>query len=820
MNPVAAEFFGRGYVVLPRVLAPDAVASFLTSIDADLATLDNAESGKAFSGPLSLADPGTWPAGKARRVAESAPVGGDAPHWAALRGAPQLCAALDAIMGGGGWELPMNAAGADGKLVGPRHWYAPVAFPEAPPSAAGTPTSATARVADDWADEHGAGGGYPGGCAGPRRALFVSSLEEQAAHGPPSPATAHRRWQPVSRRRFCNKGWHIDIGPGFPTDGRRSLSPADAAQDQGPVLLLLLTDWAPGGGGTAMIPHSHLWVARELARCEAAGEAVTHEALNQRLVDALRHATETQGRVVLRCGCGDPTHEAPSALAAVATPAPAAPPGAAGPAAVALLPNDIAGAAPIAVEQIVGAAGDVVLMHPLLLHSGTANMLQGARVMVNGMARVPAGRFAAPTAGGGGGGNAVTARTAVEYAAALAAAAAAAGVPPADAAASAPTLPAPAPRAPPAPPPPAPPRAVARVLSPGFVAEGDGFSVRRPLGEGAAVEHVGGWLLMVDHLGPTCFKPGRALGTPAHPHRGQCTLTYLLAGGLRHADSGSGRSGTLSPGWAQWMVAGRGVVHLEAPSEELLRDGGVMEGLQLWINLPPREKMCKPRYVDLPPERSPVVELAPLPPAGGGAADAAPARGAGTARVLVGGLLGAASPVRAVTPVTVADVRLAHPGAAYALPLEAGHEVAVYAYRGAALVGPPGKEQLVEEGHCAVLAGAAGESSLRAACAPGGPGGVGFLLLSGAPIDGPIARKGPFVMCTEKQLAQAADDYRAGRMRSLPLPGASAAAPAAASSGGSGGGAGGDGRKGGGGGKKGGGRGKGRRRGDSSGSDA
>jgi redox-sensitive bicupin YhaK (pirin superfamily) len=137
---------------------------------------------------------------------------------------------------------------------------------------------------------------------------------------------------------------------------------------------------------------------------------------------------------------------------------------------------------------------------------------------------------------------------------------------------------------------------------------------------------------MLDHLGPVQYGPGEAVGAPDHPHRGFETVTYILSGGMQHKDS-QGNSGTLSPGWVQWMTgtrvhlslciiniqdvavcpltlicpAGSGVIHSEMPSKELLENGGKMEGFQLWVNLPAKDKMVPPRYQDTPPERIPKV---------------------------------------------------------------------------------------------------------------------------------------------------------------------------------------------------------------------
>lgn len=401
MDPLVDEFYSRGYTVLRNVLSADTVASFLGDVSADISSLENAESGNAFKQPIRLDAPETWPSGRLRRVAECAPVG-NRPHWQDLIGSEALSSALNGIMGDGAWHIPLNTAGDDGKLIGPRYWYAPVVFPEQDVASQDigkdssttqlpSPTSAIdSRFSADDSEAFISTGidAAFSDCPGPRRALFVSSFDEVAMNGPISEETAHKRWQPVSRRRWLNKGWHIDIGPGFPNDGIRSVR---GDPHQGVVLLLLLTDWLPGGGGTAMIPYSHFWPLRELQRVAGTNTSLAHEQLNRHFVDVLRTVTEA-GRVVLHCCCQNGSHHSAEAAAAVAAPCPAADNCkrlSDIPSSQRRLPNDIEGCCePILVEQVVGKVGDIVLMHPLLLHSGTANMRRAYRVMMNGMVNV------------------------------------------------------------------------------------------------------------------------------------------------------------------------------------------------------------------------------------------------------------------------------------------------------------------------------------------------------------------------------------------------------------------------------------------------
>lgn len=126
--------------------------------------------------------------------------------------------------------------------------------------------------------------------------------------------------------------------------------------------------------------------------------------------------------------------------------------------------------------------------------------------------------------------------------------------------------------------------------------EGAGFLVRRPFPTASFSDFDP--FLLLDEMGPMDVNPGQAKGAPDHPHRGFETVTYMLSGEMEHRDS-SGRAGRLTPGDVQWMTAGAGVVHSEMPSREFQRAGGRMHGFQLWVNLPQRDKMMKPRYQEI-----------------------------------------------------------------------------------------------------------------------------------------------------------------------------------------------------------------------------
>lgn len=224
-------------------------------------------------------------------------------------------------------------------------------------------------------------------------------------------------------------------------------------------------------------------------------------------------------------------------------------------------------------------------------------------------------------------------------------------------------------------------------------------------------------------------------GFPEHPHRGFETVTYMLAGRMRHGDN-QGNSGLLTAGSVQWMTAGRGIVHSEMPEQE----DGLMHGFQLWVNLPASDKMTDPRYQDIPPEDIPEVE---------------PESGV-RIRVVAGEAAGVRGPVNAVaTRPLFLDLALAD-GAGHAVALPPGHQAFVYSFEGDAEVGQP--VEVVRRGELAVL----GEGDHVTLNAVNGP--ARLLVVAGKPLDEPVAHYGPFVMNTQEEVQQAVEDYRNGRM--------------------------------------------------------
>ena len=239
--------------------------------------------------------------------------------------------------------------------------------------------------------------------------------------------------------------------------------------------------------------------------------------------------------------------------------------------------------------------------------------------------------------------------------------------------------------------------------------------------------------LLLDEFGSE-DRAAYVAGFPDHPHRGFETVTYMLAGRMRHRDN-QGNSGLLTAGSVQWMTAGRGIVHSEMPEQE----EGLMQGFQLWVNLPASEKMTAPRYQDIAPERVPEVAVE-----------------GGVVRVLAGRFGTAEGPVAGVSvDPTYLDVALVA-GASFRTEIPSGHSAFVYAFEGGVRVGAGAESRRIESGELAVL----GSGDTVAASADDGPGR--FIFVAGRPLGEPVARYGPIVMNTRAELAQAFDDLRNG----------------------------------------------------------
>ena len=272
--------------------------------------------------------------------------------------------------------------------------------------------------------------------------------------------------------------------------------------------------------------------------------------------------------------------------------------------------------------------------------------------------------------------------------------------------------------------------------------EGEGFPVRRAFA-GVDLARLDPFVHM-DQMGEVDYGPGEPRGTPWHPHRGFETVTYIIDGTFRHQDSNGG-GGLITNGDTQWMTAGAGLLHIEAPPEELVVSGGLFHGIQLWVNLPARLKMTPPRYQDI---RAGQVAL--LSSADGGA----------LLRVIAGSFGGHAGPGITHTPISLVHATISA-GARVRLPWGADFNALGYVLSGRGSAGPDGRP--VRMGQLAVFGPG---DALTVTAAPSGD--LDILLLGGEPIREPVAAYGPFVMNTRAELVQAFEDYQAGRLGTVP----------------------------------------------------
>jgi redox-sensitive bicupin YhaK (pirin superfamily) len=285
--------------------------------------------------------------------------------------------------------------------------------------------------------------------------------------------------------------------------------------------------------------------------------------------------------------------------------------------------------------------------------------------------------------------------------------------------------------------------------------EGEGFPVRRAFaGVDLALLDP---FVHLDQMGEVDYAPGEPKGTPWHPHRGFETVTYLLDGTFEHQDSNGG-GGLITNGDTQWMTAGKGVLHIEKPPEELVVSGGLFHGFQLWVNLPREQKWVDPRYQDL---RAGTVGLVASDDAGA------------LVRVIAGDVAGHAGPGSTYTPMTMLHATVA-PGARLVLPWRPEFNALAYVLGGNGYAGaerrPVGTGQLVVFGTGHRPDGAVSDTiTIEAASGQESRhGSLEVLLLGGKPIREPVAWGGPFVMNTKAEVLQAFEDFHAGRLGSIP----------------------------------------------------
>jgi redox-sensitive bicupin YhaK (pirin superfamily) len=277
--------------------------------------------------------------------------------------------------------------------------------------------------------------------------------------------------------------------------------------------------------------------------------------------------------------------------------------------------------------------------------------------------------------------------------------------------------------------------------------EGEGFPVRRAFA-GVDRRYLDPFIHM-DQMGEVEYAPGEPKGTSWHPHRGFETVTYMIDGTFRHQDS-IGGGGLITNGDTQWMTAGGGILHIEAPPEELVVSGGLFHGIQLWVNLPRADKMIAPRYQDIGS-----AQVVLLSSADGGA----------LLRIIAGDVGDHAGPGSTHSPMAMVHATLS-PGAEVAVPWQPEFNALVYVLGGNGTVGeerrPVSTGQLVVLGEGDSIT--VGADAMQESRTPD----LDLLVLGGRPIREPVYAYGPFVMNTREEVAQAFEDYQAGRLGTVP----------------------------------------------------
>lgn len=272
--------------------------------------------------------------------------------------------------------------------------------------------------------------------------------------------------------------------------------------------------------------------------------------------------------------------------------------------------------------------------------------------------------------------------------------------------------------------------------------EGEGFPVRRAFA-GIDLSSLDPFIHM-DQMGEVDYAPGEPKGTPWHPHRGFETVTYMIDGIMEHQDSHGG-GGIIGGGDTQWMTAGAGILHIEAPPEHLVQSGGLFHGVQLWVNLPRDNKLATPRYQDITGNK-----VALLSSEDGGA----------LVRVIAGEIAGHQGPGSTYTPIALAHATVA-PGASVSIPWNRDFNAVVYVLAGTGTVGADrrpirmGRTALFGRGDTIEFAASESQDSRSES--------MEVFVLGGKPIREPVAMAGPFVMNTKSEVLQAFEDYQSGR---------------------------------------------------------
>ena len=277
--------------------------------------------------------------------------------------------------------------------------------------------------------------------------------------------------------------------------------------------------------------------------------------------------------------------------------------------------------------------------------------------------------------------------------------------------------------------------------------EGEGFPVVRAFA-GVSAADLDPFVHM-DQMGEVQYQPGEPRGTDWHPHRGFETVTYMIDGRFAHQDSHGG-GGLITDGATQWMTAGAGILHIETPPAELVESGGLFHGVQLWVNLPRKDKLTDPAYQAI---EGPAVTL--LSSSDGGA----------LLRIIAGDIDGRVGPGSTRTPITLVHSTI-EPGAQLSLGWHREYNALVYVLAGSGTVGPVGHP--IHQGQLAVLGPGDRITVTADRVQESRTSGMDILLLGGKPIREPVVQYGPFVMNTKAEVAQAFEDFQAGRFGAIP----------------------------------------------------
>ena len=277
-------------------------------------------------------------------------------------------------------------------------------------------------------------------------------------------------------------------------------------------------------------------------------------------------------------------------------------------------------------------------------------------------------------------------------------------------------------------------RSVVKILDSYPAEPAPGLHVMRPL-PGPELDYLDPFL-MLDHFGPLTVAPGGNGGLNPHPHRGFETVTIMLEGAMEHHDS-LGNRGLMTPGDVQWMTAASGILHAEYHEKKFARTGGTLHGIQLWVNLPARDKMNPPGYQDLPQAKIPTIEDS-----------------GATMHLIAGDIRGVQGAARTHTPMLVARIAWKR-AARVTIPIPENFNTAIYVIAGAIEFSD---RQVGTAGQLCLLANDGLEASIHAA-----PGSMA-LVLAGEMIGEPVASYGPFVMNTRAEITQAVNDFQSGKM--------------------------------------------------------